>query len=170
MLTGFFKGSGVKEEITVRKTLPADRAALLEIIGATSNLTGEEKDCAAELLEIYCDDPFQKDYQCLTALSADCPVGYACYGGASLASGVFDLYWIAVSPKALNSGVGGRLIEALESELVKEGARMVVAETSGLSAYEPARRFYLKRGFREEARIKEFYKPGDDKVFFVKRF
>lgn len=51
----------------------------------------------------------------------------------------------------------------------REGARVLVAETSGLKTYEAARGFYLRNGFIEEARIREFYKPGDDLVVYVKR-
>lgn len=156
--------------ITVRKTLPGDRPALVAIIENSENLSREEMDCAAELLDIYLKNPLETDYFFLTAVDpSSSPAGYACYGKRPLTDAVYDLYWIVVNSRMRRGGIGSRLIEELEKMLRKEGARMLVAETSGLKAYEAARRFYLRNGFREEARIREFYKPGDDIVFYTKR-
>ena len=45
---------------------------------------------------------------------------------------------------------------------------MLIVETSSTAQYIGARRFYQARGFIEEARIRDFYGPGDDKVVFWK--
>ncbi len=45
---------------------------------------------------------------------------------------------------------------------------MLIVETSSLDRFERTRRFYRDRGFVEEARIREFYGPGDDKIVFWK--
>ena len=49
-----------------------------------------------------------------------------------------------------------------------EVARTLIVETSSLDDYDQARTFYNRRGFVEEARIRDFYGPGDDKVVFWK--
>lgn len=41
-------------------------------------------------------------------------------------------------------------------------------ETSGLESFEYVRGFYRKSGYDEEARIREFYKAGEDKIVFRK--
>jgi hypothetical protein len=46
---------------------------------------------------------------------------------------------------------------------------MVIAETSGTAEYESTREFYVRTGYKAEAIIKDFYKPGDDLYIFVKR-
>lgn len=158
-------------EVLIREAASGDREALIEIVNKTANLTGEEKNCATELLDIYFTNPLQKDYFFLTASDAsNRPVGYVCYGGRPLTDAVWDLYWILVSPGYRMKGVGRMLLERTEEVLKEKKARMLLAETSGLPSYEAARGFYLKTGFKEEARIREFYKPGDDLVVYIKRF
>ena len=41
-------------------------------------------------------------------------------------------------------------------------------ETSSVDSFEPTRAFYRKLGYVEEARVREYYGPGDDKVIFWK--
>ena len=174
-----------------RKVWEKDRARLVEIIEATENLSAEERCCAVELLDEYLgedldgqdtdtgsvpDDPDYLDdndgeYLFIAALAddgGDRIEGYVCYGEAALAEGVFDIYWILVDPGSRSRGVGSGLIAAVEAALVRWGARKIVAETSGTAAYAAARSFYEGVGFREEGRLKDFFKPGDDKVFYVK--
>jgi len=157
--------------VLIRKTVSSDRQALAEIIGCSDNLTDDEKQCAIELLDIYLNDPSQKDYFFMTAEDADgCQTGYVCYGPRPLAAGVYDLYWVVVAPERRRSGVARAMLENTVEAMKVFGARMLAAETSGTAAYQAARAFYLKSGFTEEARIKEFYKPGDDLVVYIMRF
>lgn len=155
--------------LLIRQTRTGDRDALMAIIERTENLTEQERGCARELLDVYLDEPGQTDYFFITALKDGAPAGYACYGDRSFALGVFDLYWIIVDEEMKGAGVGMALLDSVEEALRPLDARVLVAETSSSPAYEAARRFYLKRGFAEEARIRDFYKPGDDIVFYVKR-
>lgn len=155
--------------LVVRKVESRDRQALVSIIARTASLTAEERECAVELLDIYLNDRGQEDYLFAAAEDHGAPIGYVCYGPRSLAQGVFDLYWIIVDGDKKGTGVGRALVEAAVEALRGMGARMLVAETSGTGAYEAARGFYARCGFAEEARIKDFYRPGDDIVFYVKR-
>lgn len=67
----------------------------------------------------------------------------------------WNLYFLAVSPAAHRRGVGSVLVDHVVSTLT--------------DAYRRARNFYLARSFVEEARIREYYGPGDDKVVFWRR-
>ncbi|OGP21492.1 MAG: hypothetical protein A2054_00850 [Deltaproteobacteria bacterium GWA2_55_10] len=156
--------------MNIRKTTGADREALLKFIKASENLTGEEKDCAVELLDIYLKDAGQTDYSFITALGPEgSQAGYACYGKRPLTLATYDLYWILVDPDRRRSGIGRLLLKEVEGLLRDGGAKIIVAETSGLPAYEAARRLYMESGYSEEARIRDFYKPGDDVLFYTKR-
>jgi ribosomal protein S18 acetylase RimI-like enzyme len=135
----------------MRKAITRDRAPLVSIIEGSENLTREEKDCALELLDIYFN-----------------PLGYVCYGKAALASGVYEIYWILVGAGHQRKGIGQRLIRHIESVVKDEGARMLVVETSGQPSYEGVRSFYRSCGYTEEARIRGFFRPGDDKVIYAK--
>lgn len=85
---------------------------------------------------------------------------------------MWNLYFIAAAPDGHGRGAGTTLIEHIERQLEAFGeatARTLIVDTSSLDDYEEARAFYLARGFVEEARIRDFYGPGDDKVTFWKR-
>ena len=47
-------------------------------------------------------------------------------------------------------------------------ARKVFIETGGKTSYGPTRGFYETAGYREIARIPDFFAVGDDKVIFGK--
>ena len=98
-------------------------------------------------------------------------VGGAYYAPEPFADRVWNLYFLAVEPTGHRSGLGGALIGHVEKELREAGpsvARVLIVETSSLHTYAQARSFYAKQGFDEEARIREFYGPGDNKVVFWK--
>jgi len=157
--------------MTVRNVAPSDRSPLTRLLQSIENFTSEEVDVAIELLDIYLSQPDQKDYRflCLTDES-DLPVGYACFGPTPLTEGVYDLYWIAVHPEWQNRGVGSQLMEVVEQEMQKGNARMLMIETSSQESYRRTIQFYLKRGYNIVATIEDFYKPGDAKIIFSKRF
>jgi len=96
-------------------------------------------------------------------------VGFACYGQRPLTLGTYDLYWIAVDKSHHRQGIGEILLSEVEKQVKARGGRLLIAETAGKSAFEPTRRFYLKTGYELEARIRDFYAPGDDLVVFTKR-
>jgi ribosomal protein S18 acetylase RimI-like enzyme len=54
----------------------------------------------------------------------------------------------------------------LEQSLAALGARVLLVDTLGTPDFEYVRAFYRKNGFDEEARIREFYAAGADKVVF----
>ena len=94
--------------------------------------------------------------------------GYVCYGPTPLTQGVFDLYWIVADPAVQGQGFGRHLIEYVEGDIVKRGGRMLLIETSSQDSYGGTIRFYKKAGYKLEARIKNFYRIGDDKLVFSK--
>ncbi len=186
-------------DIKVRKTVKEDREAIRTILVRTEVFNREEIDCALELIDIYLNNPSQKDYLLASAImegrgsrvretTPSVPlnkggfkgvvplplapsfevVGYVCYGKAPLTAGAYDLYWIAVEPEYQREGVGRILLDYVVGEIKKLSARMLLAETSSRAVYEKTRRFYIKNGFSEEARVKDFYSAGDDKIIYKK--
>lgn len=154
----------------VRALVDNDRARLLSILIRTRAFTAAEIDVAMELIESVLKDPAQKDYQihCL-ADDQDRIIGYICYGPAPMTSGTFDLYWIAVDPDFQEKGGGSKLIGFLEEIVKARGGRLILADTSTVPQYEKTRVFYLKNGFKEVARVKDYYHPGNDRVTFCKK-
>ncbi|MEL6985054.1 MAG: GNAT family N-acetyltransferase, partial [Actinomycetota bacterium] len=98
-------------------------------------------------------------------------VAAAYYAPEPFSDRMWNLYFIATDPDRQGSGAGTRLIEHIEQRLRAAGpdvARTLIVDTSSLDAYAESRAFYARRGFTEEARIRDFYGPGDHKVTFWK--
>ena len=85
-----------------------------------------------------------------------------------MTSGAWNLLALGVLPTNQGQGVGARMILYLEETLAEQGERVLLVETMGTPALERTRTFYLKNGFEVEARIREFYEAGADKVVFWK--
>ena len=114
--------------------------------------------------------PASSDYFFLGAFTPDEELaGFACYGPTPGTDRTYDLYWIAVHPAAQGSGSGTILLNEVERRLKGLNARMVVVETSSRSDYKNTRGFYLRRGYVETARARDFYAPADDRITFTKR-
>jgi ribosomal protein S18 acetylase RimI-like enzyme len=154
----------------LRKLRAGDLPALERILVATGAFTPAEVAVAMELLEIVSHQPEQRDYEVAVAAILGKVAGYVLFGPVPATEGNFDLYWIAVDPAAQGSGVGQHLIEHVEEEVRRRGGRMVCLETSSQGGYSRTRSFYEKAGYTLESRICDFYKPGDDRLTYVKRF
>jgi ribosomal protein S18 acetylase RimI-like enzyme len=96
-------------------------------------------------------------------------LGFAIYGPTMGTDRTYDLYWIAVDRSAQGTGCGTVLLTEVERRLEALHARMLVVETSSRSDYTATRGFYLKRGYVEAARVREFYAPEDDRIILTKR-
>jgi ribosomal protein S18 acetylase RimI-like enzyme len=122
-----------------------------------------------ELVDLALTRPDQPDYHFVVAHEGDALVGYICYGPTPMTAGTYDLYWVASDPASRTRGVGSQLVAAMESDLRSRGGRMIRVETSAQEAYGATRSFYARNQYVEEARLKDFYKPGDDLVMLTKR-
>jgi ribosomal protein S18 acetylase RimI-like enzyme len=94
--------------------------------------------------------------------------GAAYYAPEPFSNQMWNLYFLGVRPASQGSGVGAALVAHVETVLRARGERVLIIETSGVASFEATREFYRKQGYAEEARIREFYGPGDDKIVFWK--
>ena len=153
----------------MRELRTKDRQAIADILARTEFFRPEEVNVALELVDTALGNPDQKDYTFAVGEIDGAVAGYACWGETPCTRGTYDLYWIAVSPDVQGKGVGRALMAHAEGEMRKVGGRLCVLETSSLPKYESTRQFYLKIGYFEEARIKDYYQPCDDLVIYTKR-
>ena len=164
------KGVSEKNSMKIRPIVDKDRARLLSILIKTRAFTSAEVEVAMELIDVVLKDRNQKDYQvdCM-ADAEDLVVGYICYGPVPMTEGAFDLYWVAVDPDVQEKGVGSKLLDFLAEKLRARRVRMILADTSTLPYYEKTKKFYVKNGFQEVARIPDYYLPGNDRVTFCRK-
>ncbi len=151
----------------LRPVTAADRPALEALLRANTIFAGHEITVALEVFDATL-VPGQVDYESLAADLDGRLAGWICWGPTPCTEGTFDMYWIAVDPSAHGAGIGSLMASAMERRLLGR-ARLVVVETGGRPAYDATRAFYLARGYREAARIPDFYALGDDQVIFTKR-
>jgi len=164
-------GNETKQHARIRPIERPDRSRIEAIIISSGKFTEEERKTALELV----DEALEKGEECgyiirVLEVGKEQSVvqGYVCYGPTPLTQGVYDLYWIVTDPTVQGKGFGQRLMEYVERDIVKRGGRMLLIETSSQETYAPTIRFYKKAGYEIVARIKNFYRIGDDKLVFLK--
>jgi len=85
-----------------------------------------------------------------------------------MTEGTWNRYLIAVHPDVQGTGVGTAMLHHIEQLLATRGERVLLVETSGLDSFARTRQFYLKANYEQEARIRDFYQAGEDKIVFRK--
>jgi len=159
--------TGVNVAIRYAVAVP-DVAAVRELVAATGYFNAAETAIAAELVDERLARGDASGYHFVVAEQTGRVVGYTCYGPIDGTAASFDLFWIAVHPDLQGSGLGRRLMAEAERLIHAMGGRRVYVETSGRAQYESTRAFYARIGYTREAELRDFYAPGDAKVFFVK--
>ena len=159
-------------QFNIRAAEPGDAEAIKNLAVVNNMFAAEEISFFDELLAGFFNDSLE-GHQWLVATGYDpsAILAAAYFAPEPFADRMWNLYFIATDPDQHGSGVGTELIEHVESELRSSGedvARTLIVDTSSLPEYEQARGFYLRRGFVEEARVRDFNGPGDDKVTFWK--
>jgi D-alanine-D-alanine ligase len=152
----------------IRITKREDRDPVMAILSATEFFRPDEITIAAEVLDAAIEDPGSSGYQSYVYEVDGRVAGWVCFGATPCTVGTFDIYWIAVDPSMQSRGIGARLMKHAEECILLTGGRLVVVETAGRADYDPTRRFYLKIGYHEAARLRDFYAQDDDKVLFLK--
>ncbi len=155
----------------IRPVEDRDRSRIEEIVNSSSNFNQEEVKTALELVDEALEKGEETGYIIkIIELTGSTPsvVGYACYGPTPLTQGVYDLYWIVIEPSLQGKGFGRHLVASVEQDVLRRGGRMLLIETSSQDSYTGTIRFYEKNGYQEIARVKDFYRIGDDKLIFSK--
>jgi len=157
------------ETMKIRRMQPEDRPGLKALLYAQPHFRPEEIRVALELIDIALAHPAEEDYIILCAEEGEGEMrGYICYGKAPLTEAVYDVYWIVVHPECWGQGTGSSLLRRAEVELAQRRARLLLIETSSTPPYDLPRAFYGKHGYREQARILNYYRQDDHKIKYGK--
>lgn len=154
-------------ETSIRPAVPGDIEHILSLAEAAGLAAGSELEELAGMLGVFFDGALGDGHQWLVDDDGSlCAAAY--FAPEMMTQGTWNLYFIAVQPALQGQGRGGKLLSHVEHHLKDKGERILIIETSGLASFELTRAFYDKHGYDEEARIREFYAAGDDKVVFRK--
>lgn len=156
--------AGTLWDDTIRPVTPGDVPALKALIDATGLFPSVLLD---DMLGPYLAQATDGPIWLTAGHSSLAAVAYC--APEQLTSGTSNLYLIAVHPDRQQHGIGRALIANVERLLSVKGERLLVVETSGLPMFQGARDFYVRCGFEEEARIRDFYQDGEDKIVFRKQ-
>ncbi len=150
---------------TVRPVVFEDLPALKAIVDATGLFPSELLD---EMMVGYLDASVTSEFW-LTTIDEENPVAIAYCAPERMTQGTWNLLLIAVTPARQGQGLGATLLHYVENLLATQGERLLLVETSGVLEFERTREFYRKNNYEEEARIRDYYEQGDDKIVFRKR-
>jgi ribosomal protein S18 acetylase RimI-like enzyme len=149
--------------LTIRPVTQGDIAALKAVIDANSLFPSDMLD---EMTAGYFNGNAAEEFW-LTVDDGG-PVAVAYCAPERMTQGTWNLLLIAVHPDRQGQGIGAALMAYVEQKLAVRGERVLLVETSGLPNFSRTRAFYSRIGYDEEARIREFYQAGEDKIVFRK--
>ena len=150
----------------IRPTTPDDTTALIAIADEIGFQPNELEDLSEMLVDYFgCDSDSDRFW---ITDDDNGPVGVAYCEPERMTDETWNLQFIAIRPDRQGQGRGATLLRYVEQTLTARGGRMLLVETSGLPGFFRTRAFYASCGYEEEARIRDFYAAGDDKIVFRK--
>lgn len=97
-------------------------------------------------------------------------LGFSCFGRAPCALSSYEIYWLAVHNDHRGKGLGKLILNEVLGVVKNAGATKLILKTAGRDLYIPTQKFYQSYGFKEEARLKNFYAMGDDCLIYSMDF
>ena len=157
----------------IRPATEDDLPALTRVAAGTEMFLGDELSHFTQSMEAHL-SPTEGDGGAFSLLAAaddasGAVVGAAYFGPEAMAQGVMNLLFIGVLPEARRGGHGGVLLSAFEDAVAAADARLAIIETASDEMFAPAWGLYRSRGYDEEARVRDYYDDGLDKLVFRKR-
>ena len=153
----------------IRGLKQTDRDRLVQIIRSTANFNAADVAIAIELIDDAIAKQAASDY-IVEILEDDSGrvQAYVCFGKTPLTESTFDFYWMVIDSQYQRRGMGFLLFQHVEERVRTLGGKLLMCETSSLDGYERVIRLYEKLGYSFVARIKNFYRDGDDKLIYMK--
>ena len=148
----------------IRQTKDDDIAPLQEVLSATGLFPSE---MLPDMVSGFLSAGKSPDIW-LTCETDGNAVGFCYAVPEELADGAWNMLAIAVLPAEQGGGCGGAMVKHLEAALRERGQRILITDTSGMDGFAQTRAFYHRNGYTEEARIRDLWAAGDDKIVFWK--
>lgn len=149
--------------LTARPAQLADHSSLSDLIDASGLFPS---DLLPNMMASYLGGETTEEIWLTIDDPRPCAIAYCAL--ERMTAGTWNLRLLAVHPERQGRGYGTALIDDIEARLRGQDARILLVETSGLADFSRARQFYIGCGFDQEACIRDFYEPGNDKIVFRK--
>lgn len=150
--------------MNIRQTRSQDIPALKTVLDGTGLFPG---DLLPDMLGGFLSGQGSEDIW-MTCEKDGVAIGFCYAAPEALTQGTWNMLAIAVLPSEQGCGAGGAIVAALEDRLRSDGNRILIADTSGTDEFAQTREFYSRNGYSLEARIRDFWSEGDDKIVFRK--
>eukprot|EP00525_Craspedostauros_australis_P011795 CAMPEP_0198121498 /NCGR_PEP_ID=MMETSP1442-20131203/32322_1 /TAXON_ID= /ORGANISM="Craspedostauros australis, Strain CCMP3328" /LENGTH=163 /DNA_ID=CAMNT_0043780315 /DNA_START=195 /DNA_END=686 /DNA_ORIENTATION=- len=158
--------------MVIRNVQKQDIPGIKAVIDSTELFPSEMLD---DMIKGYLENPKDSSNIWMTEVKqddgdkAEVPISIVYAVPEKMTAGTYNALLLAVSSDAQGQGHGSKCMQSLEKELKeKRDARILLVETSGTDDFARTRAFYEKIGFEKEARIRDFYEAGDDKIVYRK--
>ena len=149
----------------------ADGADIAALARAIRLFSAEDVAVVDELWQAFLEKGAEASgYHWLAARADGEMAGFAVFGPRALTRSAFDLFWIGVSDRMQGQGIGRALLREVDTRVQALGGTLLIIETEGRAEYAPTRAFYERTGCPLEARIRDFYSPGNDLYVYTRRY
>jgi len=155
--------------MVIRPLVWQDKDKIRRLLEQRGTFNKNEIKVAVELVDEALRFPEREEYHVACAIDpTDSLAGYICFGPIPMTDDCYDLYWVVVDKKYSRNGIGGRLLEFMEKDVINKRARRIYVDTSTAIGYDAARSFYEKHGYRLVCVLKDFYRKNDHKMIYMK--
>lgn len=154
--------------MSISTATATDKPALLHVAESCGLFQTEELSELGGMVDAFLTGELE-GHQWLTLREGNQVKAAAYYAPETFADGVWNLYFIGVLSDQQGKGHGSAILRYVEQKLANQGQRILIIETSGLDGFELTRKFYDQHGYTLEARIRDYYQEGEDKVVFWKK-
>lgn len=151
----------------IRSITPDDASTVTALAVASGLFPADAAPFLNTMMTDYFDGKHDEGHVCVI-IEETTPLGVAYYEPARATDRTWYLTMIAVRNEVQGHGHGAALMQYIEHSLQAQGQRVLLVETSGLPEFAQTRKFYVKCGYDEEARVRDYYAAGEDMVVFRK--
>ena len=146
----------VINDIKLRTNIKKEDINLLpEITKLSGYFSVEEVEIVVELANETYNNP-KCGYLWVVAEVDNKTAGFATYGKVPGSFHSWDLYWIVTGKSLKGCGIGKKILNFVEAEVIKNSGKMLIAETSGMELYADTRAFYTACGYTLKLLLKSF--------------
>lgn len=149
----------------VRLVEKKDRNSIIEVLDSIELFPSEYLD---GMISDYFTNPATEEIW-FTCTINEYPIAIGYCVPEKLTDRTFNLLAIGVLKELQGQGIGKLMMEFIEQYLTENKKRILIVDTSSDEIYNATREFYKKINYIEIARIKDFWKDGEDKITFWKK-